>query len=281
MSPKQPLWKTRGREWACDDLMIGFSAPIRNVDIVTKPTLDTLTLYLGRFQCDTSYATDKARRATFEAGDVTFTEAGTELYSRTEWFPEIIHISSPTSYQKRLFGEMTQDISLTDTSTSGMPLPHQQELSRLLLQFIGSNGFGGRLKAEALTCLVLTEMLRARTGTQIVKHVGGLGKAVTKRIRDYVHAHSDSDLSLDRLAELAGVSPFHFARMFKQETGMSPHQFVIHSRVQQARAALLDTTDTIADIAFATGFSSQSHMTESFRKIVGTTPARFRQLVDE
>jgi AraC family transcriptional regulator len=93
---------------------------------------------------------------------------------------------------------------------------------------------------------------------------------------DYIHAHVDQDLSLAELASVINISPTYFARLFKQEMGISPHQYVIQQRVEQAKSMLSKTDLAIADIAFQVGFSSQSHLTKQFKRIIGITPKQVR-----
>ena len=82
------------------------------------------------------------------------------------------------------------------------------------------------------------------------------------------------------LAELAGefgLSPWHFSRLFKQATGFPPHEYQLQLRIQRARSILAHSPSrTIADIAYQLGFAEESHFRRHFRRIVGTTPGKFR-----
>jgi AraC family transcriptional regulator len=76
---------------------------------------------------------------------------------------------------------------------------------------------------------------------------------------------------------LAHVSPYHFARLFKHSTGLPPHQYVIACRVERAKELLRERDRLpLADVAAEVGFSSQSHFTRHFKRLVGVTPRRFR-----
>lgn len=105
---------------------------------------------------------------------------------------------------------------------------------------------------------------------------GGLSRTRLHRVQRFVQAHLDADLSLDDLAEEVELSKYYFARRFKQRTGQSPYQFVIYERVRTARRLLRETTRSLARIALEVGFSSQSHLTRTFKRHVGTTPGRYR-----
>jgi AraC family transcriptional regulator len=108
-------------------------------------------------------------------------------------------------------------------------------------------------------------------------HASALEKQHMARITSFVEENIDNRLGLAELAALVQLSPFYFSRAFKRATGQTPHRFVLARRVSRARNMLVTTTLPLADIALATGFSSQSHMTTIFVKLIGTTPARLRR----
>ncbi|QEH38673.1 Transposon Tn10 TetD protein [Aquisphaera giovannonii] len=79
-----------------------------------------------------------------------------------------------------------------------------------------------------------------------------------------------------RLAQVAGLSPYHFLRVFKRATGRSPHRYIIEQRVNRAADLLRDPRRTIVEVAYEVGFCSQSHLTVVFRRFMKTTPAAYR-----
>jgi AraC-like DNA-binding protein len=105
---------------------------------------------------------------------------------------------------------------------------------------------------------------------------GGLPPAAMRRVSEYVEAHLNDSIELVELSAVAGLSIFHFARQFKQSAGVTPHHYLVRRRVERARELLADTDLSLSAIAFATGFSDQSHLTRHFRQIVGITPGQFR-----
>ena len=94
-----------------------------------------------------------------------------------------------------------------------------------------------------------------------------------------IEAELDQDISLQPLADAAGLSMFHFAKAFKSALGLPPRQYVIERRLARARDLLSATALPLADIAYAVGFSSQSHMTAAFSARLGVTPAGYRDVV--
>ena len=95
-------------------------------------------------------------------------------------------------------------------------------------------------------------------------------------VLNHVHASLAADLSAARLARRAEVSRAHFCRIFRDATGVSPHQYVLAARLDLARKLLTQSMLPISRIAEECGFSSQSHLTATFRAAHSTTPAQYR-----
>lgn len=111
--------------------------------------------------------------------------------------------------------------------------------------------------------------------------VDGLARPEDKRIArviDYIEAHLGEALTIGELAAVACLSTGHFSRTFKATTGEPVWTYVQRRRCERARERLLHTRDAIAQIAYECGFSSQSHLTTSFQKAFGVTPAAIRTI---
>jgi len=107
-------------------------------------------------------------------------------------------------------------------------------------------------------------------------HVGGLSPNAMHRVRDYVDLHLSETIDLSTLATVAGLSMHHFARQFKQSAGVTPHHYLTQKRLELAQALLTKTELPLSEIAYAAGFSDQSHLARHFRHALGTTPRAFR-----
>ncbi|HAY48301.1 AraC family transcriptional regulator [uncultured Thalassospira sp.] len=107
---------------------------------------------------------------------------------------------------------------------------------------------------------------------------GGLSPVVKRRVFDFVEAHLDQPLTIEDLAEVADLSAYHFARMFRKTVGEAPHKFVLRQRIERAMEMLRDDRASVAEIALATGFSSQAHLTTRFSHFTGLTPAKYRNI---
>ena len=98
-----------------------------------------------------------------------------------------------------------------------------------------------------------------------------------RRVVDYIEAHLAADISLDDLAEIACLSPYHFSRSFKKMTGQSPCAYRLGRRIARASELLTATDLPLATIAYHCGFASQSHMTRVFTQHKGTPPGKLRR----
>ena len=105
----------------------------------------------------------------------------------------------------------------------------------------------------------------------------GLGPSRLERVCAFIETNIHEPLLLKDLAASVFLSPFHFARMFKDSTGHPPHAFVRQRRIARACELLAQSSTPISEVARQTGFRTQSHFTGVFRRQVGLTPARYRQ----
>jgi AraC-like DNA-binding protein len=105
---------------------------------------------------------------------------------------------------------------------------------------------------------------------------GGLSPARTHRICEYINSNLDQNISLEALAEMAGLSIHHFARAFKQSVGMPPHCYVLQRRIEHAQHMLRNTEHPLSEIALSAGFSDQSHLARHFRRMTGMSPSAVR-----
>ena len=105
---------------------------------------------------------------------------------------------------------------------------------------------------------------------------GGLPPRAMRRVREYVEAHLEETISIQALADTAGLSMYHFARAFKQSEGITPHDYLVQCRVRRAQELLAGTDLPLSEIALAAGFSDQSHCARRFREQMGVTPSDYR-----
>ena len=135
------------------------------------------------------------------------------------------------------------------------------------------------LEMEGRVLLLVDWLLRLHQPHRVgvARKSGGLSPRHLRRACDFIAASFADDICLEDLAELTGLTAKHFARAFKQSTGLPPHQYLIMRRIDAAKRHLTDTKASLANIALACGFADQSHFTATFRKIVGVAPGIWRQ----
>ncbi len=96
-------------------------------------------------------------------------------------------------------------------------------------------------------------------------------------VADYIEADVTRRLTLEELARVAHVSPFHFARCFKATTGLPPHQFVLARRIELAKRLIMTTSQSVRDVAWAVGFENLSHCRRQFKAQIGVVPGILRR----
>lgn len=150
-----------------------------------------------------------------------------------------------------------------------------------LLGELGSEGLSGRLYAESLANVLAVHLLRHYTagGDELQRVTGGLSAQRLRRVMAFVSENFSNDVRLAELANVAGMSSFHFAREFKRTTGTTPHQYLIKFRVERAKALLAEAEMPLTEVGLNSGFSHQSHFTRLFRRLTGTTPLAYRLML--
>ena len=136
---------------------------------------------------------------------------------------------------------------------------------------------GGKMLVETLASALGVQVLRCHSNLEpasvsLPSVRGALDARRLRRVVDFIDTHLSEELTIERLANEACLSPFHFARAFKSATGTPPHRYLTDRRIGRARALVAEGRLPLAEIADRCGFSSQPHFTYWFKRIVGTTP---------
>ena len=171
---------------------------------------------------------------------------------------------------------------------SGAPIELVPELGRedlLLRELINSLAAdaeaghpNGAMFGEAICAALAAHVLRHCIASPRRSMVGApFGDDVRReRVRSYLLDQIDRQVTLAELAALLGTDVFSLIRWFKSAFGVPPHQFILQSRIERARSLLRKAETSLVEIALQCGFSSQSHFTTAFRRLVGTTPGAYR-----
>jgi AraC family transcriptional regulator len=183
-----------------------------------------------------------------EVARLTFDRDGAELVNRCRPF------SDPSIYQMARF--LREELQHGEASMSELYL-------------------------DSLASLLSVHLLRHHSSMADRREVlpprrGGLSPRVRRVVLEYMEANLGRSLTVAEIAAVACLAPNYFLRAFRQEMGTTPHQHLLALRVTAAERMLVNSDRDLAEIAYATGFSSQSHMTTAFGRLRGQTPGAYR-----
>jgi AraC-like DNA-binding protein/PAS domain-containing protein len=140
----------------------------------------------------------------------------------------------------------------------------------------GSRGWRSATDAAIHARPRISILRNAPMAESLAPNRGGLSPARTHRICEYINSNLGQNISLEALAEMAGLSTHHFARAFKQTVGMPPHYYVLQRRIEHAQRMIRNTDLPMSEIALSAGFSDQSHLARHFRRLTGMSPSVVR-----
>lgn len=181
-----------------------------------------------------------------------------------------------------LVQKMAREIGLTEDE-SALPFqkltdPTVYRLAGALADELGPNGRRGCLYSEALGRALLGHVLRGRLTAGEEPGAGsGLSPRRLQLCQQYVEQHLDERLAVENIAAVAGLSTFHFTRVFKKATGKTPHQYVLERRVAVAQIAVGNTMRPLNEISAELGFRNASHFSAVFMEHTGMTPSEYRR----
>jgi AraC family transcriptional regulator len=140
----------------------------------------------------------------------------------------------------------------------------------------------GRVLVDALALGLTARLAQAYAtfqgqGPKLIGTSHGLDDRRLNRVLDFMSAHLEDDIGLEDLAAIASLSPFHFSRMFRARTGVSPHRYLSSLRIERSKTMLTLGDASLADIAMAICFSTQGNFSRAFKAATGMTPGEFRR----
>jgi transcriptional regulator GlxA family with amidase domain len=130
------------------------------------------------------------------------------------------------------------------------------------------------LESESLLLAVIARLITDHVVPWHRLRNTGREHAAIRLVREWLDAHSEKDVSIKHLADLAGLSPYYLVRVFHKQLGVPPHRYQTIVRINRARA-LLVSGEPITDVAYRTGFCDQSHLNRCFKSMLGVTPGQY------
>lgn len=210
-------------------------------------------------------------------GDVCIVPAHTPHWIHSTGEQELILLSLEPSFLKHIAYESIADnnVELIPNFAKPDPLIHQIGLS--LKTALQTNPLESRFYADSLITALAAHLLQFYIVKKpiVIADVGSnsqIGQAI-----EYIHEHLNEDLSLETIASLLDISKYHFCRLFKQTTGLTPWQYVIKLRIEAAKRLLAKPELSIAQISLQMGYSTQGQFANFFRKHTGVSPTTYRQ----
>ena len=173
-------------------------------------------------------------------------------------------------------GVNTSRLELREGSCLRDPLLRQLTLA--LGRELHEPTVGGSLFAETAAQLVAVQLLRQHGSVRyaVAEPVGKLAPGRLRQLTEYVQAHLAQAITLQELAAVACLSAYHFCRIFKRSTGLSPQQYVTGQRLAKAQE-LLRAGRSPAHVGYAVGYGNPRHFTQAFRRQLGCTPTQYQQ----
>jgi AraC family transcriptional regulator len=160
----------------------------------------------------------------------------------------------------------------------GLVLPQLTAALRVVDAELTAGDAGGPLVAESLAHVLAVHLIRHVLAPRRIEcgRDGTLPRTRLRAVVEFIEGHLDAGVTLEQMAAVARLSPYHFARQFKAATGLPPYRYVIARRVERAKQLLQGDPSSLAQVAARSGFSDQSLLSHHFKRLVGVTPGRFR-----
>lgn len=258
-----PVWVTRG---------------------ILKPRAEEEEHVLSRYQFNIHlgdplavefYLDGKKRSGVLHFGDLNWTPAGDSCRGTWQQPREMGFVTFSKTFLSQTADEMGfQRLPLHSS------FRHNEPLARELVLALLRTEPTDRVYTESLGSALAVHLLRTANPekSRNLSPSGKLGQQQLQRALDYVESRLGEEVDLTSWAREAGLSPYHFARLFKQTTGSTPHQYLLHRRVERAKTLLAEPQTTISAVSYDLGFASQSHFQRVFRQHTQMTPGEWRSL---
>lgn len=242
------------------------------------PRQHTVLLYLNHPPLKLERLIDgRFRRLDMRTGDICFAPLGSMTGLRWKGNLHALAVASSEAMIKRAALEFGDPDRIEFIRHNRVRDPQIEHIVLALKADVAHGCPSGRLYGESLGLALAVHLVHrysARTPTPPA-FKSGMGKGRLRRTVEYIEENLGNNLGLDELATNVCLSLHYFCVLFKQSTGVTPHQWVLQRRIERAQQMLSEGRKSIVDISVDLGFTDQSHFGTVFKKLMGTTPAAF------
>ncbi|MUL38561.1 AraC family transcriptional regulator [Gloeocapsopsis dulcis] len=211
-------------------------------------------------------------------GSVTLAPSGFRFWGRWDREVEILILTLKPATIAKCAVEL-HDVNQTELfRCNGRLDPQIWHLGLTLEAELREGNPNGQYFWESLTNAIAVRVLKQYSAFEpkIQHYSGSLSPHQLRRTIEYINDNLGLDLSLNVFAAMLGMSPYYFERLFKQSVGHTPHQYILHCRIERAKQLLRTTGQPIMEIACQVGCKNHSHFSKLFRKLVGMSPKAYR-----
>jgi AraC family transcriptional regulator len=275
--PEHIVQSSRGKGWNELDV----AEVIHPLDDFALPALPRHVLVINLGSPSELQEHLVGRQGHLETGNLVILPAGAPTSWHLEREGEVRHLHlylSPTLIQKIATSVDINPDRVEIIDTLGVFDPQVQAIALSLLSELRSDGLGGKLYVESLATMLGIHLLRHHSSVKrpSLSRPVDLTRTTLRPAITYIEDHLALDLSLSDIAAIVHLSPYHFARLFKESIGVPPHQYVIGRRVERAKLLLSTTNWSLTTIAHTVGFAQESHLALHFKRLTGLTPRHYR-----
>jgi AraC family transcriptional regulator len=258
-----------------------------NIDRLCMPACETpevivcdhlLTLQLSPQHLFETREGGQLRQIYKGVGSVTLAPAGFRFWSRWDKAVEILILTLKPAAIAKCAVEL-HDVNHTElVRCTGRPDPQIWHLGLALEAELKEGNPNGQYFWDSLTNAIAVRVLKYYPAfeSKIQSYSGGLSSHHLRRTLEYINDHLSLDLSLNILAAMLGMSPYYFERLFRQSVGYTPHQYILHCRIEKAKQLLRTTQQPVMEIARQVGCKNHSHFSKLFRQLTGMSPRTYR-----
>ena len=249
---------------------------------MTAPANLALVMLTPQPNREVALNSDRKSVALAPVGSIEIVPAGSELFARWTVDKENLLLALDPQRLARLAGMEfdNQDFELLPPKI-GVVDRKALFLTHLIREEFQRADAANELCFDGLITLFSTHLLRSHSSLRNNKPenllTGGLSPRTWRGVNDYIQDNLSEHLSIARLAEVANLSPSHFLRAFRRTLGQAPHQYIVAQRLALAERLIKGTDIPLADVAKCAGFSSNSHMTATMKRLRGGTPTDLRR----